>query len=80
MKLGDKVMYTIKEEDKIETTLPRHRFVPEAAQHCPSEKLNQVTHRTDDLLRNRFDENAKPKRKVSIQAFIPLFISDAILQ
>lgn len=65
VKLGDKMYYTIREEDVLETQLPKHRCAPYAVQHASAQRLAEVTHRTEDLYHQRFDESNKPRRRVS---------------
>jgi hypothetical protein len=64
VKLGDKMYYTIREEDVLEIQTPGKRFVPYAAQHISAQKMTEITHRTEDLIRSRYDECGKPRRKV----------------
>lgn len=65
MKLGDKMFYTIREEDVLETQQPKHRFVPYAVQAATPERLAEVTHRTEDMISHRCENGSKlNKRKV----------------
>ncbi|KAL8616917.1 hypothetical protein ACOMHN_041836 [Nucella lapillus] len=62
VKLGDKMYYTIREEDVVETEQPKRIFVPHCAQQLLPQQLAEVTHRTEDLYLQRFNELNKPPR------------------
>ncbi|XP_076459495.1 (E3-independent) E2 ubiquitin-conjugating enzyme UBE2O-like [Babylonia areolata] len=77
LKLGDKVYYTIKEDDVAETQLPKYRFVPYAAQQKSPEHLAEVTHKTEDLYHQRFEESGKPRRRGSKRGMVSASSSNA---
>ncbi|KAK7113797.1 (E3-independent) E2 ubiquitin-conjugating enzyme-like [Littorina saxatilis] len=65
VKLGDKMYYTVREEDVLETQLPKHRCAPNCVQQASEQRLAEVTHRTEDLYHQRFDESNKHRRRGS---------------